>query len=56
MKDLYNCKKYIFFFNLSPGFAVGNSQVPRPVKPGSDTRGCAELHSSLKLPEKFPLQ
>lgn len=44
-----------FFFNLSSGF-VGSSQVPRPVKPGSGTRRYAEPHSSLKLPEKFPLK
>lgn len=50
---------FFFFFlilNLISGFAVGSWQVPGPVKPGSGTRGHAELHSSLKLPEKFPLK
>lgn len=43
---------YSFFLNLTCGFAVGSWQVPGPVKPGSGTRGHAELHSSLELREK----
>lgn len=48
----------LFFslLNLISGFAIGSWQVPGPVKPGFGTRGHAELHSSLKLLEKFSLK
>lgn len=54
--NITTCVVFFFFLNSLSGFAVGTWQVPGPVKLGSGTRGHAELQSSLKLPEKFPLK